>query len=492
MRKSAQRRDSLAMSHLTFSLRVICRMVLALPLIGWCLGCSAGPGEATASVTVALSAVPDDVACVRITAVGSSRTATALRPVAPGHDESFNLNGLPLGFVTFTGEAFSTVCALVSDSSLATWVSDPVQATIGVAANTPVSLLLRRNGRASVSVGFDDPGDEDGALAYVTDQGCKGSIHLIDVGSDMFVGEIALSKPEEGSYIYPYEIVFSPNGMVAYVSAMHMNSTFDYDGELLIIDRATKSLIRRVQLDGGPVGVVVSPGGESVYVTLDGPQDLLTGQRSPGHVVTFDVATQSVVRTVTVGPVPRGLALSPDGRQLYLTSPFESSLSVIDVASWAVVKTIPVSVYEPGSIAFSLDGTVAYVVGYPHMQGAPSVVAVVDVASGSEVGHIPFDGSAQKVILSPDGLRLYVTYDVADPSMSGTPFIGHVGTIDIAAGALVADVLLPNPPLGLALGGGTKLYVANSNAVSVIDTVTNQLKTNIFLDRLCASGIAIK
>jgi hypothetical protein len=117
-----------------------------------------GPGSdepQVGGVVLALTQAPAEVRCVRISAVGT-RTVVRTFDTTAGQSTQFEMNGLPLGLVTFSGEAFDVACAMVTPASVAGWVSDPVPVTITTANKPTVMLTMHRNGRASVSVDFAD------------------------------------------------------------------------------------------------------------------------------------------------------------------------------------------------------------------------------------------------------------------------------------------------------------------------------------------------
>jgi YVTN family beta-propeller protein len=63
------------------------------------------------------------------------------------------------------------------------------------------------------------------------------------------------------------------------------------------------------------------------------------------------VTTQKLVGMISVGQAPGSLAITPDGSQLWATDLRATSASVIDVATGAVIKTIPLGNQSYG-IAF--------------------------------------------------------------------------------------------------------------------------------------------
>ncbi len=76
------------------------------------------------------------------------------------------------------------------------------------------------------------------------------------------------------------------------------------------------------------------------------------------------LATGAVSAPIAVGASPGGLAVTPDGKQVYVANPGESkangTVSVIDTATGVVTATIPVGV-GPGIVEISPDGKQAYV-----------------------------------------------------------------------------------------------------------------------------------
>jgi len=56
----------------------------------------------------------------------------------------------------------------------------------------------------------------------------------------------------------------------------------------------------------------------------------------------IDVATNKVVSEIPVGKRPWNMALTPDGKKLYVANGRSNSVSVIDTQGLKVIKEIPV------------------------------------------------------------------------------------------------------------------------------------------------------
>ncbi|MDT5026145.1 MAG: hypothetical protein QOE61_2571, partial [Micromonosporaceae bacterium] len=118
-------------------------------------------------------------------------------------------------------------------------------------------------------------------------------------------------------------------------------------------------------------------------------------------------ASNTVAAAIPVGGGPDGVAITPDGRRVYVTNSGYSTtpgnnVSVIDTASNAVIATIPnVSVTSSsGGVAIAPDGRRAYVASYHSL-------SVIDTASNTFTDTVP-GGTPVEIAITPDGRRAYV------------------------------------------------------------------------------------
>ncbi len=136
---------------------------VALAVLGAAVGCTDLPSteptpEDTGRVEFALVMVPTDVQCISITATGS-RVRQQTFIVVPGQTSVLAMNALPVGSVTFSGQAFNGACGGGGPMGPSpTYVADPVTAQINATGVTSLALNMRRNGQASISVDFETGG----------------------------------------------------------------------------------------------------------------------------------------------------------------------------------------------------------------------------------------------------------------------------------------------------------------------------------------------
>jgi serine/threonine-protein kinase len=137
-----------------------------------------------------------------------------------------------------------------------------------------------------------------------------------------------------------------------------------------------------------------------------------------------------------MAPDPHWIAFTPDGRTAFVTDHFSDVVSQLDLASNAVVRTIPVG-DGPHSIATSPDGTRAAVVDY--IAGS---LTVLDTATGTVVATVPGVGvKPQHVVWTPDGRHL-LTANSGDQTVT---------VVDAATGAVTARVRTGAGPTSIAV-----------------------------------------
>ena len=163
-------------------------------------------------------------------------------------------------------------------------------------------------------------------------------------------------------------VALSPDETVAYTANMG-------SGTVSRIDLSTKAV---TSADAGRQV-------EGVAVTADG-SELWASVRGEDIVIVFDAATLERLAVIPVGQFPLRIIASPDGRHMVTSNLLDGSLSVLDVATREVVRTIPVSgdaAARQVTILFSEDGTRLYVA-----ETGTDTVAEVNFASGEVLRRI--------------------------------------------------------------------------------------------------------
>lgn len=158
-------------------------------------------------------------------------------------------------------------------------------------------------------------------------------------------------------------VAVSPDGSRAYVTNLGAKS-------ISVIDLVAGRKLRDLGAGIEPEGLALTPDGRELWVAARGSDEV--------HV--FATGTLVEVARIKVGDMPIRLAISPDGRSAVTSNLLTGDLSIVDVATRKVVRSIKVSgdkAAQQVTILFSTDGTRLYVA-----ETARAQVAEVELSSG--------------------------------------------------------------------------------------------------------------
>ena len=214
--------------------------------------------------------------------------------------------------------------------------------------------------------------------------------------------------------------------------------------------------------------------------------------RSPQLFSTDVISPPAIAAGMIIhGSAPAALAVSPDGRKIYVADRLNASVSVLRAVSLSALTSTPISGGIPRSVVAGADGKRIYV-------AANGIgVLVMDAALATLLYTIPLaldDGgrdNPQGLAISPDGSFLLVS--------DGSPG-GRVSVLRVADNTLVASMTFPAgiAPLGVAFSpDGEQAYVAaadvggsGANTLRIFDPSTGAIVDSIPVGAL-PTGIAV-
>ena len=162
--------------------------------------------------------------------------------------------------------------------------------------------------------------------------------------------------------------------------------------------------------------IVVDKKTEKLYTS-----NIVSG--SVSAIAPVDPPARWDVVQITTAKGPEGIALSPDGKQLWVAHRPSGGISIIDTATQKVTSTIDVEHFA-FRLAFTPDGK--YVLGTIPDGG---VVEVYEAATGDRVKKIETPGGAPVTLaMDPDGTRAFVAIAGAN-----RVFIIDLKTLDVVA-----------------------------------------------------------
>jgi YVTN family beta-propeller protein len=195
-----------------------------------------------------------------------------------------------------------------------------------------------------------------------------------------------------------------------------------------------------------PSEIAVSHDGRWLYVVCENSDEL--------RVV--DARSQKVVKTLPVGHVPRDVAISADGKRIYVTNSWVDTVSVIDADKLAIIGTLKTG-FEPISAVPDLKNQTLYV-----SNRLSNDISVIDLRSGQEIKRLTAGRGASYMAISADGSCIYGSHIYPRIEGNRHPPESEITVIDTASRRVVEREPLHNVAgvFHLALSADGKLGVA--------------------------------
>ena len=312
-------------------------------------------------------------------------------------------------------------------------------APAGAVSRLPLARRVVSIGKPSVAgtirVGAEPEGvavSPDGRTLYVANQGSR-VLSVVDAASRR-VSSVRLRNT-------PRFVATSGDGRLVYVSMYEDDKS---GSGVAVVDAARHKVVRYVTTGTQPYTLAVGPDGR-LWVPI----------HSRRRVEIYTAGGRRPAGRVVVPPNPHAVAFSADRRRAFTADHEASVVSIIDMRTDRVLKSIPVS-RAPHSVAVSPNGRTVLVAGY-EADAANLIDAVTLRRSGPfRVGRKP-----QSVAFAADGMHAYVVNEGDDT----------VSVLDGHTGRVTATVRVGRSPRTVAVSPDGRLaYVSNggANTVSVL------------------------
>jgi YVTN family beta-propeller protein len=282
-----------------------------------------------------------------------------------------------------------------------------------------------------------------------------------------------------GDELQPKSVVASSDGLFFAQNMMyrHNVSVYDRTGTQLAvipdeIDLAEFGIPGGGVVQGSPVEAAVAPDGQDVYVSnykIYGSgwnpvadDDCNRGDWDDSFVYRIDTTTYEIEAVIPTGAVPKFLAVSPDGSRVVVSNWCGFDVSIIDTATDSEITRVDVG-RHPRGVAITADSRYAYVT----VMGEAKIV-VIDLASNAIVNTVPDAGTTPRhLVLSPDERYLYVSNNLQN----------LVRKIDLQLGVTVGTASTGNGTRTMAMSDdGESLYVVNYHDGTVSKVRTSDME----------------
>ncbi len=193
----------------------------------------------------------------------------------------------------------------------------------------------------------------------------------------------------------PTVVAFSVDGKSAYVASQ--------DGALILIDLRTEKTATQQQNLGGGIDIALTQDGRKIY--------LATGFSD--NVKVLDAQVVHVLGSVPAAKDAHSLGLTADGRFLWVVNRLSNTILVLETGSDRVARLIRDVGDRPDMLAFSVDGRAAFVslhgvvpAGYPEfLSGTESGLSVIDVETGRVLTKVRLEGDPHGVAVRQSAFR---------------------------------------------------------------------------------------
>src|SRR5215204_59274 len=234
---------------------------------------------------------------------------------------------------------------------------------------------------------------------------------------------------------------------------------------LQVVDFHAGTIAQTISQPGAFLGLAFSPDGRTLYAS-GGNEDVI-------YRYAWRDKQAALIDTIVLAPkkpgedgtrFPAGIAISPDGRRLFVAENLADTLAVVDVDGKRVVQRLQTGAY-PYAVVVSPAGEV-----YVSDWGGNTVSVFAPAEGGAlrDRGRITVGRHPSALLLNRGGSRLFVA----------SASTNSIAVVDTRTGRVLTHLLDPPPggpnqgstPNGLALSrDGLRLYVAeaDNNAVAV-------------------------
>jgi len=253
-----------------------------------------------------------------------------------------------------------------------------------------------------------------GAVAYVSTQ--DAGVNVIDLAT------MQVTKQFDVKAQGPRGLAVTDDGKQLVVATRE-------NGSVSVIDTATGEVVKQIEVGKNPEFVRIS--GNFAYVSSEpsakaGPppkpgekheeDDDDDDEKIPAKIAVVDLSKGEKIREITGGPETEGLEFSADGKQLVITNEADNTVTVHNIETGELVKTIATHEYgdRPRGIKVSPDGntylaTLEFGNKILVLDKDFNVVRTVDTAE-TPYG-IAYDSKGERIFVATNKAKLLQVFD---------------------------------------------------------------------------------
>jgi YVTN family beta-propeller protein len=287
-----------------------------------------------------------------------------------------------------------------------------------------VSVIDPEAGRvvATVKTGANPMGvgvAPDGKAVYVSNE-ADGTLSVVSPTSNEVVGTVPLGP--------------NPRHLAVSADGRHVFTALNGSNTVAVVDTAARKVVKLVPVGREPHMVLRSPDGKTIYANSQGE----------GKLVAIDASTFEVTRQIAVMAAPRPFTITPDGKKIFQTIRWFNGVLIVDPIRNQIVDQVPVgdSQFAPeGREAHGCDVTPDGKQLWLTTQNAEELT-ILDAQSNGVVGKMKVGKEANWIRFTPDGKRAILSSTKTD----------SVSIVSVPDRKVVATMKVGSHPKRLAVG----------------------------------------
>ncbi len=221
-----------------------------------------------------------------------------------------------------------------------------------------------------------------------------------------------------------------PRGIGVTADGKYLVTANKDDANVSIIDLATRKVVKKVKIGKNPEFVRVL--GDKAFVTYEpsskgGPppkpgavvvEEDDDDDKVPARIAIVDIRKGKLLKEITSGPETEGIEFTPDGKRMIVTNEADNTITLHDIRSGKLLKTVPTSKYgdRPRGIKVSPDGK-HYVATLEFGNKLLVLDDKLDPIKTVETGKTPygvaFDRAGQRIFVAASRANTLQVFDAA-------------------------------------------------------------------------------
>jgi DNA-binding beta-propeller fold protein YncE len=167
-------------------------------------------------------------------------------------------------------------------------------------------------------------------------------VAMLDIDGD----KVTYNKVDFPTYLFPYNVVVSPDGKLAITADNGGNGSSDGNmdaASVIDLEGPHPHVIAHLTVEDAPEGLAIAPNGKfAVVVNVNGsnfPRAWFYHKTGSVTVLRIQGKTVTPIRTLQVGAFPEAVMISPDSRYIYVGNYADKDFSILKVNGTDVTDT---------------------------------------------------------------------------------------------------------------------------------------------------------